>query len=103
MNRQGIKGDSTLTKAKLRDDDLQYESGIEKELLGRIQQRTGAFQQVSEKELKLPWTTDWSHYGIDSQLLYIAFLGDCMDVMVMKIGMLIVKTIPDILPILKKS
>jgi len=54
MNRQGIKGDSTLTKAKLRDDDLQYESGIEKELLGRIQQRTGAFQQVSEKELKLP-------------------------------------------------
>ena len=61
MNIQEIKGDWTVTKAKLKqkwsiltDDDLQYVSGKEEELIGRIQQQTGVLREVIEKELKSP-------------------------------------------------
>jgi uncharacterized protein YjbJ (UPF0337 family) len=61
MNIQEIKGDWTVTKAKLKqkwsiltDDDLLYVSGKAEELIGRIQQRTGALREVIEKELKSP-------------------------------------------------
>ena len=61
MNIQEIKGDWTVTKAKLKqkwsiltDDDLPYVSGKEEELIGRIQQQTGVLREVIEKELKSP-------------------------------------------------
>jgi uncharacterized protein YjbJ (UPF0337 family) len=61
MNIQEIKGDWAITRAKLKqkwsiltDDDLQYISGKEEELIGRIQQQTGVLREVIEKELKSP-------------------------------------------------
>jgi uncharacterized protein YjbJ (UPF0337 family) len=58
MNIQEIEGDWAITKAKLKqkwsiltDDDLLYVSGKKEELLGRIQERTGALREVIEKEL----------------------------------------------------
>ena len=60
MNIQEIKGNWAIAKAKLKqkwgvltDDDLQYEAGKEEELIGRIQQRTGALRELIEKEFKL--------------------------------------------------
>ncbi len=48
MNKLEIEGDWNITKGKLKqkwaqltDDDLQYASGKNDELLGRIQKRTG--------------------------------------------------------------
>ncbi len=59
MNTLEIKGDWTIIKgklkqkwAKLTDDDLQYASGKQEELLGRIQKRTGESREAVEKAIK---------------------------------------------------
>ena len=59
MNTLEIKGDWNITKgklkqkwAKLTDDDLQFVEGKQEELLGRIQQRTGAARAAVETAIK---------------------------------------------------
>jgi uncharacterized protein YjbJ (UPF0337 family) len=59
MNTLEIKGDWNIIKgklkqkwAKLTEDDLQYTEGKQKELLGRIQKRTGATREAVEKVLQ---------------------------------------------------
>jgi uncharacterized protein YjbJ (UPF0337 family) len=59
MNTLEIKGDWNITKgklkqkwAKLTDDDLQFVEGKHDELLGRIQQRTGATREAVERAVK---------------------------------------------------
>jgi uncharacterized protein YjbJ (UPF0337 family) len=59
MNTLEIKGDWNITKgklkqkwAKLTDDDLQCVEGMNEELLGRIQKRTGETREVVEKAIK---------------------------------------------------
>ena len=59
MNKLEIKGDWNITKgklkqkwAKLTDDDLQCAKGMNEELLGRIQKRTGETREAVEKALK---------------------------------------------------
>ena len=59
MNTLEIKGDWNITKgklkqkwAKLTDDDLQYSEGMQEELLGRIQKRTGETREAVEKAIK---------------------------------------------------
>jgi len=59
MNTLTIKGDWNMAKGKLKqkwanltDDDLQYVSGKEEELLGRIQKRTGQTRDAVAKAVK---------------------------------------------------
>lgn len=59
MNVQEIKGDWSITKSKLKqtwsvltDDDLRYEEGKQKQLLERIQKRTGEATDVVEQIFK---------------------------------------------------
>ena len=63
MNKQEIKGDWNIAKAKLKqkwakltDDDLQYAEGQQEELLGRIQKRTGETRDAIEKAIKETWS-----------------------------------------------
>ncbi len=58
MNKLEIKGDWNITKGKLKqkwaqltDDDLQYVSGKNDELLGRIQKRTGETREAIAKAI----------------------------------------------------
>jgi uncharacterized protein YjbJ (UPF0337 family) len=62
MNKLQMKGDWNVAKgrlkqkwAKLTDDDLRYEEGLETELVGRIQKRTGETQQAVEKAIEESW------------------------------------------------
>jgi uncharacterized protein YjbJ (UPF0337 family) len=64
MNKLEIKGDWNITKgklkqkwAKLTDDDLQYVSGKNDELLGRIQKRTGETREAIEKAINDAFST----------------------------------------------
>ena len=59
MNTLEIKGDWNIVKGKLKqkwatltDDDLQYVEGMQEELLGRIQKRTGETREAIEKAVK---------------------------------------------------
>ena len=59
MNTPEIKGDWNILKGKLKqrwaqlsEDDLDYISGQHPELLGRIQERTGATREAVEEVLK---------------------------------------------------
>jgi uncharacterized protein YjbJ (UPF0337 family) len=59
MNKLEIKGDWNIARgkmkqkwAKLTDDDLQFVSGIEDELVGRIQKRTGEARNQVERTLR---------------------------------------------------
>jgi len=59
MNSTTLKGSWNVTKgklkqkyAKLTDNDLTYEEGKEDELIGRVQQRTGAARDDIERFLK---------------------------------------------------
>jgi uncharacterized protein YjbJ (UPF0337 family) len=59
MNTLEIKGDWNITKGKLKqkwasltDDDVKYVDGMQDELLGRIQKRTGETREDIEKAIK---------------------------------------------------
>ncbi|HTJ79632.1 MAG TPA: CsbD family protein [Rariglobus sp.] len=59
MNTLEIKGDWNIAKgklkqkwAKLTDDDLHYADGLQEELLGRIQKRTGETREAVEQAIK---------------------------------------------------
>ena len=59
MNTLEIKGDWNIAKGKLQqkwaaltDDDLEYVEGMQEELLGRIQKRTGETREAVEKAIK---------------------------------------------------
>ena len=59
MNALEIKGDWNIIKGKLKrkwaqltDDDLQYVTGMQDELLGRMQRRTGETREAVEKAVK---------------------------------------------------
>ena len=59
MNKLEIKGDWNIIKgslkqkwAKLTDDDLQLVDGMQDELLGRIQKRTGESREAVESAIK---------------------------------------------------
>ena len=59
MNKLEIKGDWNIVKGKLKqqwaqltDDDLQMADGMQEELIGRIQKRTGESREAVEKALK---------------------------------------------------
>ena len=59
MNKLEIKGDWNIIKgnlkqrwAKLTDDDLQFVDGMQDELLGRIQKKTGESREVVESAIK---------------------------------------------------
>jgi uncharacterized protein YjbJ (UPF0337 family) len=59
MNKLQIKGDWNIAKGKLKqrwarltDDDLTYEQGMENELVGRIQKRTGETREAVEKAVQ---------------------------------------------------
>ncbi len=59
MNTLEIKGDWNIAKGKLKqkwanltDHDLQYTEGLQDELVGRIQKRTGETREAVEKALK---------------------------------------------------
>jgi uncharacterized protein YjbJ (UPF0337 family) len=59
MNTLEIKGDWNIAKGKLKqkwgnltDQDLQYAEGLQDELVGRIQKRTGETREAVEKALK---------------------------------------------------
>ena len=59
MTKLEIKGDWNITKGKLKqkwasltDDDLQYVEGLQDELLGRIQKRTGETREAIEEAIK---------------------------------------------------
>ena len=59
MTKLEIKGDWNIVKGKLKqkwasltDDDLQYVEGLQEEMLGRIQKRTGETREVVEKAIK---------------------------------------------------
>ena len=59
MNTLEIKGDWNIAKGKLKqkwaaltDDDLQYVEGMQEELLGRIQKRTGETREAVEQAIK---------------------------------------------------
>lgn len=58
MNSLEMKGRWNIVRgrvkqhwAKLTDDDLQFAEGKEIELVGRIQERTGRFQENASKDL----------------------------------------------------
>ncbi len=59
MNKLQFKGNWNIVKGKakqkwadLTDDDLRYEEGLEDELVGRIQARTGEAKEDVEKALR---------------------------------------------------
>ncbi len=59
MNKLEIKGDWNIAKGKMKqkwasltDDDLQFVSGQEDELVGRIQKRTGEARENVERALR---------------------------------------------------
>jgi uncharacterized protein YjbJ (UPF0337 family) len=59
MNKMKMKGDWNVAKGKLKqrwanltDDDLKYQEGMEDELVGRIQKRTGQAREHVEKALE---------------------------------------------------
>ena len=59
MTKLEIKGDWNIVKGKLKqkwasltDDDLQYVEGLQEELLGRIQKRTGETREAVEDAIK---------------------------------------------------
>lgn len=59
MNKLEFKGNWNIIKGKakqkwadLTDDDLQYEEGLEDELIGRIQTRTGQAKEDIEESLR---------------------------------------------------
>jgi len=59
MNKLQLKGNWNVTKgklkqkwAKLTDDDLRYVEGMEDELIGRIQKRTGETREAVERALE---------------------------------------------------
>lgn len=59
MNTTSAKGNWNVIKGKLKqkwskltDDDLTYAKGKEEELIGRIQQKTGAARDEIEKMMK---------------------------------------------------
>jgi len=59
MNKLQIKGDWNIAKgklkqrwAKLTDNDLTYQHGMEDELVGRIQERTGETRENIEKAIQ---------------------------------------------------
>jgi uncharacterized protein YjbJ (UPF0337 family) len=58
MTTLEIKGDWNITKGKLKqkwasltDDDLQYVVGLQQELIGRIQKRTGQTHEAVVKAI----------------------------------------------------
>ena len=58
MNTLEMKGNWNVIKGKLKqrwarltDDDLRYNEGMENELIGRIQKRTGETREAVEKAL----------------------------------------------------
>ena len=59
MTTLEIKGDWNITKGKLKqkwaqltDNDLEYADGMQEELIGRIQKRTGQTREAIQKALK---------------------------------------------------
>ena len=59
MNKLAIKGNWNITYgklkkrwAKLTDNDLRYEEGMEDELVGRIQKATGETREAVEKAIE---------------------------------------------------
>jgi uncharacterized protein YjbJ (UPF0337 family) len=63
MNKLQMKGDWNVTKGKLKqkwaqltEDDLRYQEGMEDELVGRIQKRTGQTKEAVEKALDEAWS-----------------------------------------------
>jgi uncharacterized protein YjbJ (UPF0337 family) len=59
MTNLEIKGDWNITKGKLKqkwgsltDSDLDYREGMQDELLGRIQKRTGQSREAVEKAIR---------------------------------------------------
>ena len=59
MNKLQLKGDWNIARGKLKqrwskltDDDLKYQDGMERELIGRIQKRTGETQEAVEKAVE---------------------------------------------------
>ena len=59
MTTLEIKGDWNITKGKLKqkwasltDDDLKFADGMQEELLGRIQKRTGETREAIQKAIK---------------------------------------------------
>lgn len=59
MNKLEIKGDWNIAKGKMKqkwaqltDDDLQFASGQEDELVGRIQMRTGQARDAVERAIR---------------------------------------------------
>ena len=59
MNTLTIKGNWNIAKGKLKrkyaqltNDDLQYSEGLEEELVGRIQKRTGQAREAIERTVK---------------------------------------------------
>ena len=59
MNKLEVKGDWNIVKGKLKqkfsqltDDDLKYTEGLEDELVGRIQKRTGQTKEAVERALR---------------------------------------------------
>ncbi len=59
MNKLQMKGNWNVAKGKLKqrwgkltDDDLRYQEGMEHELVGRIQKRTGERQEIVEKAIE---------------------------------------------------
>ena len=59
MTTLEVKGDWNITKGKLKqkwaqltDNDLEYAEGLQGELIGRIQKRTGQTREAVESALK---------------------------------------------------
>ena len=59
MNKLQLKGDWNIAKGKLKqrwarltDDDLSYQEGMENELVGRLQKRTGETLEAIEKAVE---------------------------------------------------
>jgi uncharacterized protein YjbJ (UPF0337 family) len=59
MNTLEIKGDWHITKGKLKqkwasliDSDLKFAEGMQEEMIGHIQKRTGETRDVIEKTIK---------------------------------------------------
>jgi uncharacterized protein YjbJ (UPF0337 family) len=65
MNKLQMKGNWNVAKgklkqkwAKLTDDDLRFEEGMDDELIGRIQKRTGETREVVEREVRAALEND---------------------------------------------
>ncbi|MBB5353749.1 uncharacterized protein YjbJ (UPF0337 family) [Haloferula luteola] len=59
MNQLEVKGNWNIVKGRLKqkwgqltDDDLDYVEGLEEELVGRIQKRTGETREAVEKAIE---------------------------------------------------